>query len=665
MPAYLGQASIVLDQTGLTPGTAGRSRNDGVVGTIVNARNSDNTNILRWRWSLARPRASAATLSSTQGPTTTFTPDVDGTYALSLSVNEGKVVQQRQVLLFAVKNAAGKRYPAQGETIEANWTSVYTGQPNDTGWWEDLDEILRANQGVINGSIVTVVAEPTLANHRRLVAGPGLSFVDDLPSNTLTVDTAFTAGTELHADVVGQPENIVGTRTVDGPTHDVANYGQTNLGSEGLPGYGTSGNFATISGGYNNKATAQAATVGGGLLNVASAANAVVAGGTTNEATAAAAAVLGGSGNIASGTAAAVAGGTGNSAQDADAFVGGGATCLAVAPRSGVVAGLGNQATGDNSFVGAGVNNNPDGGSSAIVAGSGNEAQNTYSIVGAGQDNTAAGSHSGVLAGTSNLAIGDYSTVTGGNGNSTGSTSAHVGGGLSNTASGTQSFVGAGNSNAAVGTNSVVVGGDTNTAQGTASAVLGGRGNTASGDDTFCMGRGGFASHNGSAIIKDGQNISVSSGANNELTVRFDGGIKFITTGAKLRHQLGSSTNNYSERVMGSASTTDAVLQSQTIATIPNGANVTIIVRKFDGKQTSSNNCKSLDFKATYTNNGGVVALVNGTSHVNNTVNTAGAAAWNAAIAISGTNININYTGAAATTIRWSWDIDVCYGGQT
>lgn len=660
MPAYLGQASIVLDQTGLPPGTPGRSRNTGVAGVIVNARNNDNTNILRWRWSLARPRASAATLSSTQGPTTTFTPDVDGTYALTLTVNEGKAVQQRQVLLFAVKNAAGKRFPAQGETTEANWNSAYTGQPNETGWWEDIDEILRANQAVINGSIVTAIPEAGLANSRELAVGPGLSLVDGGPGSTLTLNTAFTAGTELHADVVGQPESIVGTRTVDGPSHNVANYGQTNLGSEGLPGYGTSGNFATIAGGYNNKATAQAATVGGGLLNVASAANAVVAGGTANEATAAAAAVLGGSGNIASGAAAAVAGGTGNSAQDANTFVGAGATCLAVAPRSAVVAGNGNQATGDDAFVGAGVSNLADGAGACIVAGNNNETQTTYAFVGAGDNNTVSATHACIVAGTSNAAGGDYSGILCGSNNLTGAANAAVAGGSDNSANAAQAFVGAGTSNVAAGIDSAVAGGNANNASGNYSSIPGGRSNTASAEDAHAWGRQATASHTGSIVIKDGANVAAASSAANEITLYGSGNIRLMTNGAKIVHRLGTSSNNYKDLLQGHQTTTNNSTQHVTIASPVDGADVTVR-GTLKGKQASSANGISLAYWATFTRNGGAVALV-GSPHWNDLQT---AMAWTASVNISGSTVRISFTGAAGVTIRWSWDFEVHYGGQT
>ena len=51
-----------------------------------------------------------------------------------------------------------------------------------------------------------------------------------------------------------------------------------------------------------------------------------------------------------------------------------------------------------------------------------------------------------------------------------------------------------------------------------------------------------------------------------------------------------------------------------------------------------------------------------GSAHLNDVK---GAPAWSLAVGISGTNIQLQFTGAAATTIRWTWDFEVHYGGQT
>ena len=95
---------------------------------------------------------------------------------MAVFVNEGKVAAQKAVSLLAVKSPGGMRFPAQGESNEANWTSSYTLQANETGWWEDLVDILRANQAVFDGTILTVDQEANLGASRRITAGDGIGF---------------------------------------------------------------------------------------------------------------------------------------------------------------------------------------------------------------------------------------------------------------------------------------------------------------------------------------------------------------------------------------------------------------------------------------------------------------------------------------------------------
>jgi hypothetical protein len=678
--AYLGAASIVINQATLPPGVAGRSRDDGVTAQLVTLSNADNTNISSgtggWTWTLYKPRGSTATLSSPTSPTCTFTPDIDGTYRVELKVNEGLKSTQKAKAALGVRSVGGYRVPAQGETTEANWTSSHTGNPNETGWWEDLADILRSVQGAFDGSLLTVNAEAALAQSRQIAFDPAVfAVVDNGGGSTLDVTLAINPGTERHDDTPGFAENIVSTRQYDASTHDAVRYGQVNLGSQSFPGYGTTANYATIAGGLNNLASGQGATVGGGVTNTASATNAVVSGGTSNTASAAAATVgggnsntataanagvLSGSSNDATGAQAAIAGGSNNAASGINSGVLSGSACSASADRAGVVAGTTNIASGDDSFVGAGDTNNADGGSSAVVAGTDNEAQSTYSIVGAGELNIAAATHSGILAGASNQTSGDNSGILAGSSNTTGAANASVCGGVDNSAGGIDSHVGGGNSNSASGLDSVVAGGNTNIASGDYSSSPGGRSNTASASDAHAWGRQANATHAGSIVIKDGSASSASSSAANEITLYGSGNIRHVTNGARVQYRLGTSSNNYGERVQGHISTTDATVQNINIAAIPNGGDCTVR-GTLKGKRSGTANSLSYAFWATYTNNGGAVAMV-GAPHWDDLQT---AEAWNAAVDFAGTDIRLEFNGAIGTTIRWSWDFEVHYGGQT
>lgn len=592
---FLGAARIVIDQATRPPGVAGVSRDDGVTGQVVTLRNADNTNISAntggWLWVLFKPRASAAVLSSPTSPSCTFTPDVDGTYRVELYVNEKQKPSQKARAAFAVKSIGGFRYPAQGESIEANWTSSYTLAPNETGWWESIDEILRSGQAAIDGSTITVVTEAGLPQSRRLQVGAGLSLVDGGPGGDITLDapTAGPAGTRRYADVALSPENILSTRTVEASTRDNAKKGQVNLGAEAVGAKGTKADYASIS---------------GGLDNLASGTGSHVSGGSTNTASAAQAGVVAGLSNVASGV---------------QSFVGGGTLNTSAGLCGGLVAGTGNEIAGDYAFVGAGNANRVYDDKSGIVAGNNNEINKTTAFIGAGSDNTigAAGTDAGIAAGSAN------------------------------TANASCAFIG---------------GGSGNTASGAYSAIPGGRDSAATASDAHAWGRGAQATNAGSIVIKDGANTTQSSSADNEITLRADGGLRQICSGAKITTRLGSSTSNYAERSMGQQTTTDASAQTVNIASIPSGQDCTVTV-SLKGKQNGSANCKSFYYVATYTNNGGAVALT-GAAHVNSTQAT-GLAAATVAVGISGTSLQLQFAGIAATTIRWTYDVTIHYGGAT
>src|SRR5690606_9071875 len=84
-------ASIVINQTGIaTPGAPSVSRDDLVIGSAVTLSNHNDNGVRSWRWELlGKPMDSTATLSNSSLPSTTFTPDVAGTYRIRLYVNEG------------------------------------------------------------------------------------------------------------------------------------------------------------------------------------------------------------------------------------------------------------------------------------------------------------------------------------------------------------------------------------------------------------------------------------------------------------------------------------------------------------------------------------------------------------------------------------------------
>ena len=146
-------------------------------------------------------------------------------------------------------------------------------------------------------------------------------------------------------------------------------------------------NYATVSGGWSNTASALAAAVGGGAENTAAGAYGTVAGGASNYAGAADYATVGG--------------GLGNRAVAAYATVAGGGQSDPTDPTTG------NRVTDDFGTVGGGGNN---------LAGNntGTTSDATYATVAGGGGNTAGGLGSAVGGGGFNWAAADFATVPGG-----------------------------------------------------------------------------------------------------------------------------------------------------------------------------------------------------------------------------------------------------------
>lgn len=118
-----------------------------------------------------------------------------------------------------------------------------------------------------------------------------------------------------------------------------------------------SGNNSVISGGIDNRATADKSSVGGGNTNQADGTASHIGGGEQNIANNSYTTVGGGTLNTASGQDATVAGGRSNTASGTTAVVAGGNTNTASGVQSAVCAGQANTASGSNSFVGAGASN--------------------------------------------------------------------------------------------------------------------------------------------------------------------------------------------------------------------------------------------------------------------------------------------------------------------
>jgi hypothetical protein len=239
--------------------------------------------------------------------------------------------------------------------------------------------------------------------------------------------------------------------------------------------------YGTVGGGYSNSAIAYAAVVAGGQQNVAGGENATVGGGVLNHAV--------GNGSV-------IAGGGFDGTNN-----------------------IGNAANGTASSVGGGVGNSASAGYSGISGGAFNTVQNlaTYAFIGGGYSNTASGSYNAIGGGYANFVNGNNSFIGGGGGNIVSGTEGTIGGGGGNMIGSSAAFIG---------------GGLENTNLGFCAVVPGGRYNLANGAFSLAAGALARATNDGTFVWSDDEGTAFGSTSVNQFSVRANGGVRFVTSGA-------------------------------------------------------------------------------------------------------------------------------------
>ena len=227
-------------------------------------------------------------------------------------------------------------------------------------------------------------------------------------------------GGGLGNEVTAQYGTIAGCGRSDANDEATRNKVTETYGAIGGGGKNRAGNdntndadapYATVSGGYDNKASSLGTFVGGGY------------------------------GNEASNTNSAVAAGLGNKARGVKSFVGGGWSHDASGEDAAIGGGMGNIASGWGSTIGGGHSHIASGNFSTICGGINNDATSYAATVAGGSDNSAAGWGT-VCGGATNTVSGEYAVIGGGRNNIASGYSATVPGGMSNTALGQYSFAG-------------------------------------------------------------------------------------------------------------------------------------------------------------------------------------------------------------------------------
>jgi hypothetical protein len=176
------------------------SRDNLVLSLPVTVLNQSNSGVTSWLWSIVdRPTGSSATLVSPTSSTTTFTPDIDGTYLIKLILNSGAATNQVGA---AVKTANyNYRIPAATETIEFDI---------NRGWATAVD---KAFQLIDNGYVPPSGAETLQETY---IASNPASITLNTTNSTFEIhDASSTIGTNLfEVDAYGNGTKYLAINTI-------------------------------------------------------------------------------------------------------------------------------------------------------------------------------------------------------------------------------------------------------------------------------------------------------------------------------------------------------------------------------------------------------------------------------------------------------------------
>lgn len=234
--------------------------------------------------------------------------------------------------------------------------------------------------GTIPNSLLSGFQSPynTVGGGQANAAGPTYATVAGGLSNVVNSATSFVGGGFQNVIQPGNAANITG-----GYQNQIqANSYEGTIGGGWTNTIGPDSPQATIGGGEANRAFGWAATVAGGIGNLASNQFAAIGGGNNNVASGDTSVIAGGVSNVASNTLAVIGGGAGNVASGGLTVIGGGQGNYAIANNSTVGGGLFNTNISVLGFVGGGYYNYAAGIASTIAGGMSNRAFGSYSFAG-------------------------------------------------------------------------------------------------------------------------------------------------------------------------------------------------------------------------------------------------------------------------------------------
>ena len=127
-----------------------------VIGAVINVTNVNTGGELTYLWEFVdKPEGSTASFAAPASQSTTFTPDVEGTYLIRQTVNRTLASERVDTQIAAISQIkTGQRIPAAGEMLQANTTR---------GWAEAVNRQLQEldSTRADNGLMVAVAKNAT------------------------------------------------------------------------------------------------------------------------------------------------------------------------------------------------------------------------------------------------------------------------------------------------------------------------------------------------------------------------------------------------------------------------------------------------------------------------------------------------------------------------
>ena len=177
-------ASIVFNQPTvippIPPGVAGKARNDFVTGQVVTCSNATVESSYTWTLVDVPIRSTLTRGLTATGSTFTFTPDVKGTYLVTLKVNGSALVSDNATSFAAVLSPTRKwRYLAAGEERIDNLTRDPLLLPpagvNTRGWATERDLQLEETELTVEAVDNAVKTTPGVGTPDYLVKIDGVT----------------------------------------------------------------------------------------------------------------------------------------------------------------------------------------------------------------------------------------------------------------------------------------------------------------------------------------------------------------------------------------------------------------------------------------------------------------------------------------------------------